>query len=82
MDLIEPSFGHFTFSKNRQRLLRARVSHRFFDFHGQQRSNQTHRSRSDPDARLYKKADVQAAKLSFLGHALMENAPACWWTLQ
>src|SRR5919199_664850 len=130
MDLIEPSFDHSTFSKNRQRLLRARVSQRFFDevvlqadhlqllsdehftvdgtlieaaaslksfrpkdeppdqgsgsvgdnpsnrwidFHGQKRSNQTHQSRTDPDARLYKKARGQAAKLSYLGHALMEN---------
>jgi transposase len=31
MDLVEPSFDHSTFSKNRQRLLRARVSQRFFD---------------------------------------------------
>ena len=130
MDLVEPSFDHSTFSKNRQRLLRARVSQRFFDevvlqadrlhllsdehftvdgtlieaaaslksfrpkdeppdqgagsaddnpsnrwvdFRGQQRSNQTHQSRTDPDARRYKKASGQAAKLSYLGHALMEN---------
>jgi len=31
MDLVEPSFDHSTFAKNRQRLLRARVSQRFFD---------------------------------------------------
>src|SRR5919205_3546299 len=31
MDLVEPSFDHSTFSKHRQRLLRARVSQRFFD---------------------------------------------------
>ena len=31
MDLVEPTFDHSTFSKNRQRLLRARVSRRFFD---------------------------------------------------
>src|SRR5437868_13634500 len=31
MDLVEPSFDHSTFSKNRQRLLRARVSQRCFD---------------------------------------------------
>jgi transposase len=130
MDLVEPSFDHSTFSKNRQRLLRARASQRFFDavvlqadrlhllsdehftvdgtlieaavslksfrpkdeppdhgvgsagdnpnnrwvdFHGQKRSNSTHQSRTDPDARLYKKASGQAAKLSYLGHALMEN---------
>src|SRR5207253_6587926 len=31
MDLVEPSFDHSTFSKNRERLLRARVSRQFFD---------------------------------------------------
>lgn len=130
MDLVEPSFDHSTFSKNRERLLRARVSQRFFDevvrqadglhllsdehftvdgtlieaaaslksfrprdeppdqtpgspgdnpsnrwvdFHGEKRSNATHQSRTDPDARLYKKGPGQAARLCFVGHALMEN---------
>lgn len=43
------------------------------DFHGQARSNQTHASRTDPDARLYKKSAGQEAKLSYLGHTLVEN---------
>lgn len=43
------------------------------DFHGQRRANDTHQSTTDPDARLYRKGDGQAAKLCFLGHALMEN---------
>ena len=130
MDLVEPSFDHSTFSKNRERLLRARVSQQFFDvvvlqadrlhllsdehftvdgtlieaaaslksfrpkdeppgpgagpagdtpsnrwvdFKGEKRSNQTHQSRTDPDARLYKKGPGKEAKLSYLGHALMEN---------
>ena len=130
MDLIEPTFDHSTFSKNRLRLLRARISRRFFDevvlqadrqhllsdehftvdgtlieaaaslksfrpkdeppgedrgtsgdnpsnrwvdFRGEKRSNATHQSRTDPDARLYKKGPGQAAKLCYLGHALMEN---------
>ena len=130
MDLVEPSFDHSTFSKNRERLLRHRVSQRFFDevvaqadgldllsdehftvdgtlieaaaslksfrpkdeppadgpgtpgenpsnrwvdFHGEKRSNATHQSRTDPDARLYKKGPGKEAKLSYLGHALMEN---------
>ncbi len=130
MDLVEPSFDHSTFTKNRERLLRAHVSRQFFDevvlqadrlhllsdehftvdgtlieaaaslksfrpkdeppsdgggasgdnpanrwvdFHGEKRSNATHQSRTDPDARLYKKARGQAAKLCYLAHALMEN---------
>jgi transposase len=44
------------------------------DFRGQPRSNETHASTTDPDARLYKKAAGQAAKLCHLGHGLMENA--------
>lgn len=134
MDLMEPSFDHSTFSKNRERLLRQRVSQQFFDavvlqadrlhllsdthftvdgtlieaaaslksfrpkdeppeapgagpgawsggsrsnrwvdFHGEKRSNATHQSRTDPDARLCKKGPGKEAKLSYLGHALMEN---------
>jgi transposase len=43
------------------------------DFHGEARSNETHASSTDPDARLYKKAQGQAAKLCHLGHVLIEN---------
>lgn len=43
------------------------------DFHGQRRSNATHQSTTDPDARLYKKSRGTEAKLSYLGHGLMEN---------
>ena len=43
------------------------------DFHGEQRSNQTHQSTTDPDARLYKKSKGAEARLSYLGHVLMEN---------
>ena len=42
-------------------------------FHKEKRSNETHRSTTDPEARLYKKGDGQPAKLCYLGHALMEN---------
>jgi IS5 family transposase len=129
MEVVEPSFDHSTFSKNRERLLRHRVSREFFDavvlqadrlhllsdehftvdgtlieaaaslksfrpkdepptsggaaggnpsnrwgdFHGEKRSNATHQSRTDPDARLAKKGPGKEAKLSYLGHALMEN---------
>lgn len=43
------------------------------DFHGEKRSNQTHESKTDPDARLYKKSYGKEARLSYLGHALVEN---------
>jgi transposase len=43
------------------------------DFRGQKRSNETHQSVTDPDARLYRKGDSQPAKLCYLGHVLMEN---------
>jgi transposase len=42
-------------------------------FHKEKRSNDTHQSTSDPEARLYKKGDGQPAKLCYMGHALMEN---------
>jgi transposase len=43
------------------------------DFHGQKRTNQTHGSTTDPEARLYKKGKGKEAKLCFMGHGLMEN---------
>lgn len=43
------------------------------DFHGQKRSNDTHASMTDPEARLYRKGKGKEAKLCFMGHALMEN---------
>jgi transposase len=43
------------------------------NFRGDARKNDTHRSTTDPDARLYKKASGREAKLAYLGHLLMEN---------
>jgi transposase len=43
------------------------------DFHNETRSNDTHASTTDPDAKLYKKAQGREAKLCFMGHALIEN---------
>jgi transposase len=42
-------------------------------FRGKKRSNQTHRSTTDPESRLYRKGGGQEAKLAYLGHALIEN---------
>jgi transposase len=68
-------------------LLRAWASHKSFrakgkrdidkddpdNFHGEQRSNTTHESTTDPDARLYKKSSGSASELCYMGHVLMEN---------
>ena len=43
------------------------------DFHGQKRSNLTHVSSTDPEARLARKGNGKEAKLNFAGHLLMEN---------
>ena len=43
------------------------------DFRGEKRSNATHASTTDPDAKLYRKGPGMEAKLCFMGHALMEN---------
>jgi transposase len=43
------------------------------NFQGHKRSNRTHASTSDPSAKLYRKGGGQEAKLSYLGHVLMEN---------
>src|SRR5579862_3265816 len=131
MDMLEPSFDHSTFSKNRARLLRHRVSREFFDavvlqaerlhllsdehfsvdgtlieaaaslksfrpkdeppppprpdggspnnrwvdFHREKRSNATHESTTDPEARLMRKGKGKEAKLAFMAHGLMEHRP-------
>jgi transposase len=43
------------------------------NFHGQKRTNDTHASTTDPDARLYRKGQGKETKLCFIGHGLMEN---------
>jgi transposase len=43
------------------------------DFRGEQRSNATHASTTDPDARLYRKSSGTGAMLCFMGQTLMEN---------
>lgn len=43
------------------------------DFKGERRSNQTHESTTDPEARLYRKGAGMEARLCFIGHTLMEN---------
>ena len=43
------------------------------NFHGHKRVNKTHQASTDADARLYKKSYGKESKLSYLGHALVEN---------
>jgi transposase len=43
------------------------------NFHGEKRSNETHASTTDPEAKLARKGANREAKLSFMAHALMEN---------
>ncbi len=43
------------------------------NFRGETRSNETHASTTDPDARLYRKSQGQSARLCYMGHVLMEN---------
>jgi hypothetical protein len=43
------------------------------DFRGEKRSNQTHASTTDPEAKLYRKANGQSSRMAFMGHVLREN---------
>ncbi len=43
------------------------------DFHGEKRSNESHESTTDPEARLYRKGNGRESRLCYMGHALMEN---------
>jgi transposase len=46
---------------------------RHVDFRGERRKNDTHQSTTDADARMYTKGGHQGAKLSYLGHIVIEN---------
>jgi transposase len=46
---------------------------RSVNFHGERRRNVTHESTTDPDARLYRKGKGKESRLTYMGHALMEN---------
>ena len=43
------------------------------DFRGEKRRRETHESKTDPDALLFRKSSGTTAKLSYMGHVLMEN---------
>jgi transposase len=42
-------------------------------FHGEARTNETHASKTDPDAKLYRKSHGREARLAYLGHLIIEN---------
>ena len=46
------------------------------DFRGERRSNATHASATDPDARLFRKGEGQSSRLCYMGHLPMENRNA------
>jgi hypothetical protein len=50
------------------------------DFHGEKRSNETHASATDPDARLYRKGQGQASKLCHMSMSSWRIGMAWWWT--
>jgi hypothetical protein len=51
-------------------------SNRWVNFRGKKRSNDTHESKTDPDARLMRKGYEKEAKISYFDHILMENRKA------
>lgn len=66
--LIEAWAGHKSFQRKDQD-----PDDQGRDFHGQTRTNDTHASKTDPEARLYRKSHGMEARLAYLGHVLMEN---------
>src|SRR5688500_14797290 len=73
MDMLEDAFDPSAFSHNRERQGWGERQQRVADFRGQTCRNQTHCSKTDPEARLMRKGHSQEAKLSFGEHALIEN---------
>src|SRR5246127_3438574 len=53
--------------------MRRTAFRRTVDFHGEKRSNQTHQSKTDPDAKMARKGKGKEAKLSYNGNLLVEN---------
>ena len=70
--LIEAWASHKSF-RHKDEEPGAGEGNREVNFHGEIRSNDTHQSTTDPEARLYKKSQGNESKLSYLGHGLMEN---------
>ena len=73
--LIEAWAGHKSFKKKDQAVSSNTddPGNPTVNFHGEERTNDTHQSTTDGQARLYKKSKGSEAKLSFLGHVTMDN---------
>jgi transposase len=71
--LLEAWASHKSFRPRDEEPPSTRGGNPSVDFHGQRRCNDTHQSTTDPDARLYKKAQGREARLGYLGHLLMEH---------
>jgi transposase len=73
--LIEAWAGHKSFKKKDEKKPKkpSGPGNPSVDFRGEKRTNDTHASTTDPEARLYRKSHGEGSKLSYLGHVLMEN---------
>lgn len=73
--LIEAWAGQKSFQKKGKRSKRKSddPGNPTVDFHGEKRTNDTHQSTTDPEARLYRKGRGKESKLSFMGHVVMDN---------
>lgn len=72
--LIEAWASQKSFQRKDAQPPQGNVSHNAsVDFHGEERTNDTHASTTDPDARLYKKSAGMGARLVYMGHVLMDN---------
>lgn len=73
--LIEAWASHKSFQKkeNPESNEKDDRSNPTVDFHGEQRTNDTHQSTTDPESRLYRKGKGKEAKLSFMGHVVIDN---------
>jgi transposase len=71
--LIEAWASLKSFRPKREKDDGSNDGNRWSNFHGEKRSNETHESKTDPEAKLLKKGAGKEAKLCFTGHAVMEN---------
>jgi transposase len=73
--LIEAWAGHKSFQKKEKPESNGKDggSNPTIDFHGEQRTNDTHQSTTDPESRLYRKGKGKEAKLSYMGHVVIDN---------
>ena len=72
--LVEAWAGHKSFKKKGEKPSKPQdPGNPSVDFRGEKRTNDTHASTTDPEARLFRKSNGEASKLCFAGHLLMEN---------